>query len=244
MKSKQTFETLVERDLDERVKKQILYAAAFIFPGIVSVSYDKGVVCFLSEQHISEAKVSQNLDKPIERFSGAKGFETEILFQRTKTGIGRGKEEITELMQAGIIHKLSRNFFMERAVILISKISDEALVQKFARPFKATEEKYPNVIGFSELAKTNHLSSFPEHLNFVSNIKPDLDTLDSFGKDASSLTYSALLNNKILNTPELIHNPSTCYHCYASRAGKKIDANMAVTALASCHRYNLQTTVS
>ena len=111
MKSKQTFETLVERDLDERVKKQILYAAAFIFPGIVSVSYDKGVVCFLSEQHISEAKVSQNLDKLIERFSGAKGFETEILFQRTKTGIGREKRRLLNLCKPELFSKLIKEFF-------------------------------------------------------------------------------------------------------------------------------------
>ena len=121
-------------------------------------------------------------------FQELKALKLKFYFKEQRRVL-EGEKKITELMQAGIIQQTHQGIFLWKPLSLFLKFLDEALVQKFARPFKATEEKYPNDYWFSELAKTNHLSSFPEHLNFVSNIKPDLDTLDSFGKDASSLTY-------------------------------------------------------
>ena len=36
---------------------------------------------------------------------------------------------------------------------------------------------------------------------------------------------------------QLVHNPSTCYHCYAARRGTTIAGDLAITAIAKCHRY-------
>ena len=103
-------------------------------------------------------------------------FLRPISFSRKKKlGIGRGKTEIDDLVSDGTIHETHQGIFLWREPLsLFFLFLDDALVRRFARPFDASEEKFPNVIGTKELIKTNHLSSFPEHLNFVSNIQPEL----------------------------------------------------------------------
>lgn len=229
---------LVSVNLDEKIEKQILYAAAFLSPGIISVGYEAGKVCFMSNTPLEENKIKADVNVLIERFAKAQTFEAERIFENSKTGSGRGVTEIKKLIKSDMLHETHQGIFLWREpVSLYLQFLDFALVQKFARPFDALEEKFPNVISAKKLIKTNHLSSFPEHLNFVNNIKPDLKTLDNFGENAKTGHLPELIENKILSAPTLIHNPSTCYHCYASRSQQTLNENLAITALASCHRF-------
>jgi len=238
VKQTRSFEVSVSFELDQKIEKQVLYAAAFICRGIVAVDYSCGNVRFLSNQPISSSVAKAGLERLVERFSKAQGFETDIFFQNEKTGKGRGKIEIDDLISEGIIHETHQGIFLWREPLsLFFLFLDDALVRRFAMPFDASEEKFPNVISTKELIKTNHLSSFPEHLNFVNNIQPELDKLDTFGLNAKAGDCLDFINAQIMDTPQLIHNPSTCYHCYASRAGQKVYKNTVITALASCHRY-------
>lgn len=238
MEKKQYFEAAIPFDLDGKIEKQVLYAAAFIHPRITSVFYDAGKVHFLSEKPIEEHIIQDGLKKITERFSKGMVFDSEIIFERAKTGNGRGEVEIDELIHAGVISETHKGIFLWREPLsLFLQFLDEAIVQRFARAFDASEEKFPNVISIEKLIKTNHLSSFPEHLNFVNNIQPDLNTLDVFAENAKTNGNLDFINTQIMDIPQLIHNPSTCYHCYASRDGQKIEKNLAVTALTSCHRY-------
>lgn len=238
MKQTPSFEVSMPFELDKKIEKQVLYAAAFICRGILSVDYGCGNVRFLSNKPIAIEVFKAGLEKLVERFSKAQIFATDILFQKEKTGKGLGKTEIDNLISDGTIHESHQGVFLWREPLsLFFQFLDDALVRRFAMPFDASEEKFPNVIGTKELIKTNHLSSFPEHLNFVSNIEPELDTLDTFGLNAKAADSLDFINAQIMDTPQLIHNPSTCYHCYSSRAGQKINKNTVITALASCHRY-------
>ena len=98
MKQPRSFEVSVSFELDQKIEKQVLYAAAFICRGIVSVDYGCGHVRFLSNQPISSSVAKAGLEKLVERFSKAQGFETDIFFQNEKTGKGRGKIEIDDLI--------------------------------------------------------------------------------------------------------------------------------------------------
>ena len=238
MKNKQTYKTTIPLELDKKTEKQVLYSAAFICRGIISVSYDNGNIHIFSDQRVSNQTIKAGLDKLISRFSKANIFDSDILFKRAITGTGRGKSEINDLIGSGIIHEAHQGIFLWREPLsLFIQFLDHALVKRFARAFNASEEKFPNVISVENLIKTNHLSSFPEHLNFVNNIHPNIEILDQFGEYAKSSESADFISEKIMETPQLIQNPSTCYHCYASRAGQKVNKNTVITALAGCHRY-------
>ena len=238
MKVDHYYNQAVKIDLDAKIKKQVLYAAAFISPGILSTSYEDGKVGFCLDRTVPCEDLKAGLDMLIERFAKAQKFDSDVLFEREVTGKGRGITELQELVEAGIIQETSKGIFLWREpVSLFLRFLDDALVQRFAKSFHASEEKYPNVISAGELIKTNHLSSFPEHLNFVNNIRSELKLLDDAAEAARSPAGLQFISADIMENPKLIHNPSTCYHCYASRAGTTVKENKVVTALASCHRY-------
>ena len=101
-------------ELDQKIEKQVLYAAAFICRGILSVDYGCGNVRFLSNKPIAIEVFKAGLEKLVERFSKAQIFETDILFQKEKTGKGLGKTEIDNLLSDGTIHETHQGIFLWR----------------------------------------------------------------------------------------------------------------------------------
>lgn len=123
---------------------------------------------------------------------------------------------------------------------LVEAIDAEARC-RVARPAGAEPEAYPNAITCEVLARTNHISSFPEHLHFVSHLHSNLDLIDKVGgmaRGKSNWDAELAQNVKAATaSPHLVLNPSVCYHCYASRAGTMVGESIVVTARSRCHRY-------
>ena len=181
MHTKQTISKSIPLELERKIQKQVLYAAAFICPGIQSVSLKAGMVHFELMHPVADDILQDGLKTLVKRFSKAQEFDSETLFSRPKTGSGRGIYEIEALIKADIMHQTHQGIFLWREPLsLFLRFLDDILVQRFARAFNAQEEIFPHVIAIDKLAKTNHLSSFPEHLNFVVNLRSDLNRLDEF----------------------------------------------------------------
>src|SRR5690606_10466374 len=119
----------------------------------------------------------------------------------------------------------------------LMRFFDWITLWRFARAFGARDELYPNVIPIEQLALTQHLRAFPEHLHFVSHLSEDLRVLESFAARARATTGAVQPEAGELAPVPLMHNPSTCYHCYAARRGAQLPDNEAVTAVTRCHRY-------
>ncbi|HLT77468.1 MAG TPA: hypothetical protein VKZ87_08790 [Ferrovibrio sp.] len=119
----------------------------------------------------------------------------------------------------------------------LMRFFDWITLWRFARAFGARDELYPNVIPIEQLALTQHLRAFPEHLHFVSHLSEDLRVLESFAARARATTGPVQPEAGELAPVALMHNPSTCYHCYAARRGAQLPDNEAVTAVTRCHRY-------
>ena len=147
MKVDRDYNQAVKIDVDAKIKNQVLYAAAFICPGILSTSYEDGQFSFCLDRAVPCEDLKAGLDVLIERFAKAQKFDSDVLFEKEVTGKGRGITELQELVEAGIIQETSKGIFLWREpVSLLLRFLDDALVQRFAKPFHASEEKYPNVI--------------------------------------------------------------------------------------------------
>ena len=109
-------------------------------------------------------------------------------------------------------------FIYREPISKLINFLDYAIVKYFSNPFKAKEEIYPNSIKMDSLIKANHINSFPEHLLFNCHLLEDIETINKFVKSANKSAF--LSREKSVSKFKLVQNPSTCYHCYASRENK------------------------
>src|SRR5262249_21963488 len=83
---------------------------------------------------------------------------------------------------------------------------------------------------------------FPEHVQFVTHLREDLDVLDQFAaelREAGGWTPAVL--GKLVRpmaSPVGALNPAGCYHCYAPVENTQLEGDRVVaTARSRCHRY-------
>lgn len=232
------YQTEIDFDLDDPIRKPVLYAAAFICAGITNVRYENGACRFVHDRPIEEQQLRDGLNVLVGRFGKAKNFESETVFEQPLTGSGKGHAEVDALEDGRVIQEVYNGMYVWREpVSTLIRFLDAVVLKRFAAVFEAKEELYPNVIAVETLRKTNHFSSFPEHLHFVTHLESDLSKLDSFAQQSKEDTGSASLDVELMERPGLVHNPSTCYHCYAALKNTKIENDTAITAVTSCHRY-------
>lgn len=215
--------------------KQICYAACFIDPGIAGVCVTDGHFVVSLSAEVEPEKIEQGLERLCARFSGVPEDQSDPLFCVEAASDQRffNADDF-----AGQVVRIAPGLFRFGASSSsILRFLDWMVLRDFAAPFGATEETYPNVIPIEKLSKTGHFSSFPEHLHFVTHLCEDLDILDSFASRAEGGADQIVPKASEFAGAELVHNPATCYHCYAAREGSPLDENTVVTAVTQCHRY-------
>ena len=118
------------------------------------------------------------------------------------------------------------------------QLIDRRVDPMFAREFDAELEIYPSTIKCETLDRVNHFTSFPEHVDFVSHLKSDVDVLATFSNECKESGWTADRHEEKMGAVEFAISPSCCYHCYEGREGWRIDdAGCAITATLGCHRY-------
>ncbi len=215
--------------------RQCLYSAAFIVPGVVDVTLDGDRWSFALEQPVDPSALDNRMRALVVRFAQPSGepvsvFRLDPAPDSSFPGLPTDLAEIERISQGLDVW----SGHLARMV----RFLDDAILRRFVPAFKPHEETYPNVIPVESLWRANHLSGFPEHLHFVSHLESDVEHLDAFAARARAGRFEAVSADEGRLAPaRLVHNPSTCYHCYALRAGRDIGHDQAVTAVTRCHRY-------
>ncbi|MDJ0948110.1 MAG: hypothetical protein QNJ94_04240 [Alphaproteobacteria bacterium] len=231
----EVYEAKIAAPVPETGAGQVLYAAAFIDPAVRAVAIrDNGWVFQLSAP-VAEARLAEGLATLIQRFDGVDTSDSAPAFALPlPSGAATKLPEIW----ARAARQVHPGLFVFRAPLsTLLRFLDAAVLDRFARPFEAREESYPNCIPLDSLGRAEHLSSFPEHLHFLTHLREDLTLLDDYASRVKVDRAGAVPDSVEVSRAELVQNPSTCYHCYAALRGEEITANLAVTAITKCHRF-------
>lgn len=216
-------------------RDQVRYASAYIHPSVRRVWIEDGGWWVETTEPLDQSVVDEGIDLLCRRFGSVELPELKASF---KLPAPDGLKPQANFFEDGLAREILPGLVVLKPPFSdLMRFLDWIMLRRFARPFNAYEEIYPNVIPSSELALTNHFRAFPEHLHFVTHLQEDLGVLDQFAKRAQDVTALPQPGRDELASPLLVHNPSTCYHCYASRSGARLKDNEAVTAVTRCHRY-------
>ncbi len=211
---------------------QVLYAAAFIDPAVRHVALRDDTWVFSLAAPVSEQRLTSGLARIVERFQHALADDAEPIFQLQPDA------PLPARPPAPACREIHPGLFVYGApVSTMLRFLDHALLTRFAQPFRAVEEVYPNCIPADSLSAAHHLGSFPEHLHFLTHLREDLDLLDDFSERARATADTVVPELSDVSRLQLVQNPSTCYHCYAARRDGSIESDTAITAVTRCHRF-------
>jgi len=111
------------------------------------------------------------------------------------------------------------------------------VTKELARPFAAQPHQFPSLIGADLLHQCKYLKSFPQSLNLVAHLKPDLDSIQDFARQAEWTGDSLTVAPGTLAEHRVLLSPSVCFHCYRWLAGTSMSANQSFSATGKCFRY-------
>lgn len=223
------------------VRRHMAYAAWFADERIQGVDVDGEQLAVRFGDGVDPAVLRARLDRLVARFSQTAEFESREVFR--VGGAADVREPYGELISRGWVVELGRGQVALRGLALdLLEFLDDAFVRRIGGPAGARREYYPGVMATERLNRTNHFSSFPEHVQFVTHLREDLDLLDQFARelrDAGGWTPEVLAKlPQPMAAPVIALNPAVCYHCYAAAENTKIDGDgFVATARSRCHRY-------
>lgn len=228
--------------LEKEVLDQLCYSIYFIDKNIVN-TYLKGDKLIIEHSSKNEALIEKKVYELINRYTNNEfAFKKNVIYNNSvETPYSKNIMEI--LFKNRIIKELDLGIYIFREpFVSILKFLDDYIVKNIANRFNAKHEYYPVVINSETLNKTNHFTSFPEHVEFVTHLKEDLDLIESFIeeiKKANGFNKELELDlNKLMDRPNYMINPATCYHCYEGLQGEILDEEgLVVTAVSKVHRY-------
>ena len=120
----------------------------------------------------------------------------------------------------------------------LQALVDQKVLSMFAKEFKAELEIFPSTIKSETLHRCNHFTSFPEHMDFVSHLKQDLEVLTGFSSACRTEGWSPALHEGKMSAHDFAVSPSCCYHAYEGMEGWDIEKpGRCITATLNCHRY-------
>lgn len=223
---------------------QLKYASAFVDESITEIHVEGDQLRLVHESPLGNEVITERVNRLIDRFSkGDFGFKESVLFEH-KADVPYNGDIVAELVDNKIIKVLEPGLFIFREPFSsLMRFVDYSFVAKIAQRFEGVrEESYPAVIHSETLNKTNHFTSFPEHIHFLSHLREDLDVIESFSqsiREAGGWKQDAPLDlNANMPKPRFTMNPSTCYHCYEGLQDEVLDGEgIVVTAIAKCHRF-------
>ncbi|MCD1260791.1 hypothetical protein B5M42_018480 [Paenibacillus athensensis] len=230
--------------LAESQHGQVKYASAFVDETIRDLRLENGSLIVEHDSPAGNDAIAERIERLIERFSkGDFGFKENILFEN-KIETPYNGDIVAELIERKSIKVLEPGLFIFREPFSsLMRFLDYSFVTKIAKRFEGLqEESYPAVIHCETLNKTNHFTSFPEHIHFLTHLREDLDVIESFSqsiREAGGWNKDhPLALDRNMPKPNFTMNPSTCYHCYEGLQDELLEGEgIVVTAIAKCHRF-------
>lgn len=230
--------------LAESQHGQLKYASAFVDEHIHDIRIEDGNIVIEHDSPAGNAAIEERVNRLVERFSkGDFGFKENILFENRVSTPYQG-DIISELIESKSMKVLEPGLFIFREPFSsLMRFFDYSFVTKIAARFEGVkEESYPAVIHCETLNKTNHFTSFPEHIHFLTHLREDLDVIETFSqtiREAGGWSKEQPLElDRNMPKPNFTMNPSTCYHCYEGLQDETLEGEgVVVTAIAKCHRF-------
>lgn len=223
---------------------QLKYASAFVDETVTDIEITGDTLRLVHNSAHGNEVIQERVERLIERFSkGDFGFKENVLFENS-VKVPYNGDIITKLADDKVIKVLEPGLFIFREPFSsLMRFMDYAFVNKIARRYEGLrEEHYPAVIHSETLNKTNHFTSFPEHIHFLSHLREDLDVIEQFSqsiRQAGGWKEDEPLDlNANMPKPRFVMNPSTCYHCYEGLQNEVLEGEgVTVTAISKCHRF-------
>jgi seryl-tRNA synthetase len=230
--------------LAESQHGQLKYASAFVDEHIREIRIVDGHIRIEHDSPAGNEVIAERVNRLVDRFSkGDFGFKENILFEH-KVSTPYDGDIISELVTRKNIKVLEPGLFIFREPFsTLMRFLDYSFVNKIAMRFEGLqEESYPAVIHTETLNKTNHFTSFPEHIHFLTHLREDLDVIEGFSqsiRDAGGWKKDQPLElDRLMPKPNFTMNPSTCYHCYEGLQDETLEGEgIVVTAISKCHRF-------
>lgn len=223
------------------IRKHMEYAAWFVDEHLEGVEVSGAALIVRFSDEADAAAIRAKLERLAARFARMEDFVSRELFRTGgEPAVG---EPYDELIARGWVVELGRGQVALRGLALeLLEFFDDAFVRRIGGPAGARREYYPGVMATERLNRTNHFSSFPEHVQFVTHLREDLDLLDQFAselREAGGWTPEVLAKLvRPMASPVVALNPAVCYHCYAAVENTQLDGDgFVATARSRCHRY-------
>ncbi|SRR6266568_364716 len=232
--------TVVLENITPDYLNQVRYALTFLSEDVVSFEITERpaqvVIEFRAGTDIEAMR--PRVDQLLRRYEQGKfGAKSILYFDQ--------RRELSEIdAWAGLLERRWATPVGEGHVILrgpaaqLLAVVDRKVVDVFVSEFKAEMEIFPATIKSQTLHRCNHFTSFPEHMDFVSHLKQDLEVLSEFSSACGTGGWSPALHEGKMGAHEFAISPSCCYHAYEGMEGWDLkNPGRCITATLNCHRY-------
>jgi hypothetical protein len=225
--------------VDADSRSQLEYSLSFASEDIVSykINEDNSLIEVEVSTEAARESVSQKVQELVKRYQQREfGLANTVEF--------KSERELpvidawSELLERKWVTPVGQGHVILRgpAAQLLSLI--DAKVNAFARTFQAEREFYPATILCKTLDRIHHFTSFPEHIDFVSHLKGDLDVLNKFSNECREQGWSPARHEGRMGENDFAICPSCCYHCYEGMENWQLEGSGRCTTMAvACHRY-------
>lgn len=220
-------------------RSQVEYAMSFASEDIVAYRIDESGTLSLSlKPNADETAVREKVNKLIERYADRKfGLKQVVHFKQSRDlpiidawSLLLQRRWVT---QVGPGHVVLRG----TAARLLRTVEGKVL-NEVASEFDAEHEIYPSTILCKTLDRVSHFTSFPEHVDFVSHLREDVDVLGDFAKRCREGGWAPEHHEGAMSPVDFAISPSCCYHCYESMENWSLARpGRATTMVVNCHRY-------
>ena len=225
--------------VDADFRSQLEYSLSFVSEEIVSYKINdaNSVIEVELSSEAASATVVPKIEELVKRYQQREfGLPKAIEFQREREL--PAFDAWSELLERKWVTPVGQGHIVLRgdAAKLLSLIDSK--VSAFARSFNAELEFYPATILCQTLDRIQHFTSFPEHIDFVSHLKGDLDVLNQFSAECREHGWSPARNEGRMAENDFAICPSCCYHCYEGMENWQLASpGRCMTATVACHRY-------
>jgi len=224
---------------DVDYSSQVRYAMSFASEDIVSYDLtESGVLSVQLSATADEKLVREKVDRLLERYTDPRfGLKEVVHFKQSRDL--PVFDAWTELLQRQWVALVGQGHVVLRGLASrLFRCLNAKVLAEFAAPIGADEEFYPSTILCATLDRTAHFTSFPEHVDFVSHLREDVEVLAKFSQEARGHGWRPELHKDTMSQVDLAISPSACYHCYESMQGWRLaKPGRAVTTIVDCHRY-------
>jgi seryl-tRNA synthetase len=227
-------------DVDREYISQLEYALSFASEELLAYKVNEGSKIIEAEVSSDEAssRVSQKIEELVTRYKHREfGLAKSVHFEQK-----RDLPEIDawrELLERRWVTPVGTGHVILRgAAAQLARVVDARIDCVYGKTFGAEREFYPATILCKTLDRIHHFTSFPEHIDFVAHLKPDVNVINEFSNDCRENGWTARANEGRMGANDFAICPSCCYHCYEGMEGWQLEPpGRCATMTVACHRY-------